>query len=53
MTSKEIEDLIKSEKQQLEAFLKISKQFKLPPEVVEQQINLYLDKIAELLKKLK
>lgn len=52
MNKKEIKKQIEDEKTQLQAYLKLAEKFKLPEDEIEKQINFYLEKIAELIKKL-
>lgn len=52
MNKNEIKSQLEAEKQQLAAFLKLAKKFELPAGEIEKQVNFYLDKIAELKRKL-
>ncbi|MFT3946879.1 MAG: hypothetical protein QM763_07885 [Agriterribacter sp.] len=53
MNNDEIKNLIKAEKEQLKAFLKMAEKFQFSDDVVEKQINFYLEKLTELKRKLK
>jgi len=51
MNNDDIRKELEAEKLALAAFLKMAKKFKLPSDEIEKQVNFYLEKINELLKK--
>jgi hypothetical protein len=53
VNNSELKQLIEDEKRQLDAYLKIVKKFKFDDKEVEKQINFYLEKLFELMQKIK
>ncbi|WP_300599900.1 hypothetical protein [Niabella sp.] len=53
MTTNELKQLLEDEKRALEKFIVAAEKFNLDPDFIEEQKNFYLERIFELMEKIK